>query len=122
MKSRGLWIGAGLAMLVCAVYAQVAHFEFLNYDDPEYVASPHVRAGLSLAGAAWAFTTTYAANWFPLTWISHMADRSLFGANSGSQHLMNLALHVLAMLLLFAAMWRSAFVAAVFGLHPLHIE
>ena len=114
---------------VLALYAPVARFAFLNYDDPDYVANPHVLEGLTAANLAWAFTSAYAANWIPLTWLSHMADRDLFGAQAGLHHLMNVALHALAAVLLFAAMnrmtgarWRSAFVALIFALHPLHVE
>ena len=128
-RRRNLWIYLGLAIVVLAVYSEVRHFEFLNYDDPDYVDNAHVRAGLSLANAVWAFTSTDAANWFPLTWFSHMLDRDLFGVGSGADHLMNLLLHMLSALLLFAVMkqmtgavWRSAFVALIFALHPLHIE
>ena len=126
---RWLWAYLGLVIVTFAVYSQVRHFEFVNFDDPDYVDNPHVRAGLSLAGAEWAATATDAANWFPLTWISHMLDRELFGGDSGSPHLMNVALHAIATLFLFAAMSRvtgmrsrSALVAAIFALHPLHIE
>ncbi len=64
------------------VYGQVAHFDFVNYDDPDYTTgNRHIRTGLSAANVAWAFTSTYAANWIPLTWISHMLDFQFFGGN-----------------------------------------
>jgi tetratricopeptide (TPR) repeat protein len=124
------WIYAALAVAVCAVYLQVRHFDFVNFDDPEYIGgNPHVRAGLTWAGVKWAFTSTAAANWFPLTWISNMAAYQLVGLDSGWHHLINLLLHVLASVLLLdalrrmtGALWPSVFVAFVFALHPLHVE
>jgi Tfp pilus assembly protein PilF len=112
------------------VYSQVRHFDFVNFDDPEYISgNNHVRAGLTWAGLKWAFTSTAAANWFPLTWISNMAAYRLFGLDSGWHHLINVLFHALASLLLLAALrrmtgalWPSAFVAFIFALHPLHVE
>lgn len=125
-----LWICLALAAVTLAVYAQVSHFSFVNFDDPDYVANnPHVREGLSADGVRWAFTSGDAANWFPLTWISHMMDCQLFGLNSGWHHVTNAVLHAIAVILLFLflnratrAPWPSAFVAAIFALHPLHVE
>jgi tetratricopeptide (TPR) repeat protein len=121
-----------LALLVSivAVYAQTAHFDFVNFDDPEYVAQNlHVRSGLTAPDIGWAFTSGEAANWFPVTWLSHMLDCQLFGLRSGWHHLTNVWFHALATLLLFAfldratkARWRSALVAFLFALHPLHVE
>ena len=113
-----------------AVYGQTARFDFINFDDPEYVArNAHVLGGLTASGVAWAFTSGYGANWFPLTWISHMVDVQIFGAEAGWHHLTNVALHALASVLLFLflnratrARWPSAFVAFLFALHPLHVE
>ena len=127
---RDLWICAVLFLATFAVYFQVRHHEFILYDDPDYVSdNSHVRSGLTPEGVAWAFTTGHAGNWFPLTWISHMVDCQIFGVDSGAHHLVNVLFHVLAALLLFAvlrrmtgAVWRSAFVAFLFGLHPLHVE
>jgi len=112
------------------VYSQVRQFDFLNFDDPDYVTSNnHVRAGLTWGGVAWALTSYDGANWFPLTWLSHMVDYQLFGMRSGWNHLSNALLHALASVLLFAALkrmtaarWPSAFVAFLFALHPLHVE
>ena len=91
--------------------------------------NPHVRAGLTLQGAIWAFTSSYAANWVPLTWLSHMTDWSLFGFHAGAHHLTSVLLHGLSALLLFAGLyrmtgerWPSALVAFLFALHPLHVE
>src|SRR5208282_6000361 len=89
----------------------------------------HVRAGITTEGIAWAFTSGEAANWFPVTRLSHMLDYQLFGLNGGLHHLTNVFIHALAALLLFAflyratgARWPSAFVAFLFALHPLHVE
>jgi protein O-mannosyl-transferase len=125
-----LWICLGLLAVIFAVYAQVAHFDFVNFDDPEYVLrNAHVRGGVTPGGLAWAFGSGYGANWFPLTWISHMLDVQLFGMDAGFHHLTNVLLHALASLLLFAFLRRatralvpSAFVAFLFALHPLHVE
>ena len=119
-----------LFLATAAVYSQVWHFDFVNFDDPEYVAgNRHVISGLTWEGLRWAFTSTGAANWFPLTWISNMAACQLFGAASGWHHLINVGFHVLASLLLLAALrrmtgalWPSALVAFLFALHPLHVE
>jgi protein O-mannosyl-transferase len=128
-RSNDLWFYSILAIAVLAIYSPVLHFDFISLDDPDYINNAHVIHGLSAEGFVWAFTTGYAANWFPVTWLSHMLDRQLFGSQSGLHHLTNLLLHAAATLLLFAllkritgARWRSAFVAFVFGLHPLHIE
>jgi tetratricopeptide (TPR) repeat protein len=119
-----------LLLSTLAVYSQVRSYEFVSYDDPEYVtANPNVRSGLSIHGLTWAFTTDRDGNWFPLTWLSHMADSQFFGQRSGLHHLTNVLLHTLSALLLFALLkrmtgsrWRSAAVAALFALHPLHVE
>jgi Flp pilus assembly protein TadD len=119
-----------LAAATLAVYSQAVHFDFLNYDDPAYVVNnPHVRAGLTWDGLAWAFTSFHAANWLPLTWLSHMADCQFFAMRAGWHHLTSVLIHTAAALLLFAALqrltaarWPSAFVAFLFALHPLHVE
>jgi len=108
----------------------VRRFEFVDYDDIDYISSnPHVVTGLTWDGIRWAFTAGYSANWHPLTWMSHMMDVQLFGMNAGLHHVVNLLLHVLSTLLLFGvlrrmtgAMGKSAFVAALFAVHPLHVE
>lgn len=114
------------------VYWQMQHFEFLIFDDPAYVvANPMVLKGLTLEGLKWAFTTFdyNTSNWHPLAWLSLMLDRQLYGSDSGGYHWTNLLFHMLNTLLLFALLNRmtkemvpSAFVAALFALHPLHIE
>ncbi|MGA2720922.1 MAG: tetratricopeptide repeat protein [Bryobacteraceae bacterium] len=125
-----LWIYVLLAAAVFAIYSQVVHFDFVTFDDPAYVTeNPHVQAGLSLAGAAWAFGSSAAGSWFPLTWLSHMLDCQLFGLDGGWHHFTNLWIHALSTLLWFtvlkritAARSKSALVAFLFGLHPLHVE
>ncbi len=121
-----------LATLIAtgAVYAQVARFEFVSWDDPLYVTSnAQVQGGLSAAGAAWALTSRADSNWLPLTWLSHMLDVELFGMWAGGHHITNLLLHAIDTALLFALLlaatrerFASAFVAALFALHPLHVE
>lgn len=129
-------IGALLACATFAVYWQTTRFPLINFDDPMYVTdNPNVRAGLSWATVRWAFNLGYSGNWFPLTWISHMADCQFFGMTSGDlrgtggHHLMNVLLHIASSLLLFGLLhkltrqiWASAFVAALFALHPLRVE
>jgi hypothetical protein len=123
-------VPALLAALVLAVYAQAAGFDFVRIDDEEYVVrNPAVQAGLTLDSIRWAFTATRAANWHPLTWLSHMADVTCFGPAPTAPHLVNVALHLANTLLLFAllasmtgARLRSAVVAGLFALHPLHVE
>jgi protein O-mannosyl-transferase len=128
-KTRGL-ICLALAAATIAVYWGAGGFDFVNFDDPDYVTeNPMVRRGLSLRGVIWAFTHFYASNWHPLTWISHMLDCQLFGLHAGGPHLVNVALHAANGVLLFlllqrltGAQWRSALVAGLFVLHPLHVE
>ena len=112
------------------MFGQTLHYEFTNYDDSDYVTrNAQVGRGLTWEGIAWAFTHFHAANWHPLTWLSHMLDAQLFGMNPGGHHLTNLILHSATTILLFlllrqmtGALWRSAFVAALFAVHPLHVE
>ncbi len=119
-----------LALAIVAIYAQTATHGYVAYDDDQYVyQNPWVKAGLTIPNVAWAFTTFFYANWHPLTWISYMLDFSLFGGNPGAQHLENVALHLGFTLLLFFALarmthqpWRCVLVAAIFAVHPLHVE
>ena len=121
---------AGLIAACLLVYGQVAHFDFINFDDPSYVAAnPWVRSGFTRAGAVWAVTTIDYFYWHPLTWFSHMLDCQWFGLNPGAHHLVSLGFHIVNALLVFAvfvrltgAFWRSATLATVFALHPLRIE
>jgi tetratricopeptide (TPR) repeat protein len=129
-SAPALLIYALLLLATFATYAPVRHFDFVNYDDPDYVSNnPHVREGLTSAGLRWAITSGDAANWLPLTRISEMVDVELFRLDSGMHHLVNVGFHALAAILLFAflhratrALWPSAFVAFLFALHPLHVE
>ena len=119
-----------LIMLVLAVFGQTLGFGFTNYDDPQYVmTNDRVQLGLSFEGLRWAFTSIEQANWFPLTWLSLMLDVEIAGVDPRMFHLTNLLLHVASTLLLFHlldrashARWRSAWVAALFAVHPLHVE
>jgi len=112
------------------VYAPVAHYAFLDLDDSSYISkSPHVLTGLSLHNLVWAFKDFDTFYWHPVTWISHMTDCQLFGANAGAHHLVNVAFHLANTLLLFfllfkatSAFWRSFVVAGLFALHPLNVE
>lgn len=125
-----LLLCAALALLVGADYSRVVGNHFIDYDDPAYItANPHIRAGLTLDTAIWAFTTGHRSNWHPLTWLSHALDVTLFGLDPAGHHLVSLALHaanavllLLALFLMTGAPWRSAVVAALFALHPLHVE
>jgi len=119
-----------LAGAVLLAYLQVKDFEFVTCDDDMYVYdNPMVRVGLSRAGVKWAFSAFHAANWHPLTWLCHQWDCHLFGLKPGGHHLTNLAFHIANTLLLFLFLarftqdvWPSALVAALFALHPMHVE
>jgi Flp pilus assembly protein TadD len=132
-----------LALVTLAVYLPVVRHGFIIYDDGDYVTqNKMVQGGLTLAGIQWAFTTFHSANWHPLTWLSHMTDCELFGPSAAGPHLINLLLHTANTVLLFAlwlqltrreaqtgnlppppsGLWPAAFVAALFALHPLHVE
>ncbi len=121
---------AFLALAVLAVFGQTAHFGFVNYDDPANVsANPVVAQGLSMKAVGWAFTHIQVANWIPLTTLSHILDCQLFGLRAGGHHLVNVLWHAATAVLLFlvlrlmtGSLWRSAFVAALFAVHPLRAE
>ena len=123
-------VAAGLVLAVLVVYSGVWAFGYVVYDDLAYVVdNPMVNRGLTLEGIAWAFTSSHASNWHPLTWISLMLDVSLFGVSPGASHVVNVAIHAANAVLLLAllwdltgAFWRSAAVAGFFALHPLHVE
>jgi protein O-mannosyl-transferase len=126
-----LSISAALAVLTLLIYCPTFNYPFVNYDDPVYVfKNPHVQAGLTADGVRWAFTAFDCGNWHPLTWLSLQLDVDLYGGlRPGGFHLTNVLLHVTNTLLLFlvlgrmtGAVWRSAVVAALFALHPLHVE
>ncbi len=113
-----------------AVFGQTLRYDFVNFDDDLYVYNaPAIRAGLTVKGLALAFTSPHARNWHPLTTISHMLDCELYGLKAGGHHGTNVLLHTIAVLLLFrvlrqmtGAVWKSATVAALFAVHPLHVE
>jgi len=119
-----------LGVAVLAVYAQALQCSFVSLDDPDYVTSnPDVQHGLTWHFVKWAFTTRHSANWHPLTWFSHMLDCQLYGLRPAGHHLTSLLLHLANSVLLFlllnrmtGALWRSAWVAAIFALHPLRVE
>jgi Flp pilus assembly protein TadD len=119
-----------LALLTTALYWPATHHDFVNYDDDKYVTdNHHVASGLTLENIRWAFRSGYAANWHPLTWLSHMLDCDLFGLNPWGHHLTNVLLHALNAALVFAllrrmtgATWRSLLAAALFAVHPLRVE
>jgi len=120
---------AGLIAITLAVFTQIIGHKFVYYDDQTYIVkNPHIQHGLSLGAIKWAFAG-YACNWHPLTWISHTIDYSLFGMNAGGHHAVSLLFHLANVLLLFVVLrrmtgsiWKSAFVAALFAIHPLHVE
>lgn len=128
--ARSWVIGLSLVALVAVVYGQTSGFGFVNFDDPRYVTqNAQVKAGLTWSGLIWAFNGFHVANWSPLAWLSLMADVELFGVDPGRLHLVNAALHAANAVLLFlviqaatARPWRAAFVAALFAVHPLHVE
>lgn len=123
-------IALGLALITLLLYLPTRQHEFIRLDDADYVAAnPMVQAGLSWPSVAWAFTTYHANNWHPLTWLSHMLDWQLFGANAGAHHLVNALLHSLNAALWFwfwqratKSLWPAAVIAALFAWHPLHVE
>ena len=123
-------IAGGLLVGAAILYAQLRTHLFINFDDPVYIVrNPHVLAGLTWEGVRWAFTTFYASNWHPVTWLSHMLDVTLFGRDAGKHLLMSATLHAFNAVLLFLwlrratnAVWRPAIVAALFAVHPLHVE
>ncbi len=145
-----LLISLFLVITTLGVYGQVRNHEFVDFDDDLYVTeNPHVRAGLTRESVIWAFSASHSANWHPLTWLSHMLDVELYGMNPGQHHMTNLLFHMINTLLLFfllyrmtgrgkrqeargplaprpssplASIWPSAFTAALFALHPLHVE
>jgi tetratricopeptide (TPR) repeat protein len=119
-----------LAAIIWVVFGQTLGHEFVNYDDDFYVyENPAVTRGLTLQGIIWAFTHVHCSNWHPLTWVSHMLDCQFYGLSPGGHHLTNILLHTATAILLFlilrqmtGALWRSAFVGAVFAIHPLRVE
>ena len=119
-----------LVIVTLAAYWQVLNNDFIIYDDDKYVTENiHVNRGVTFDGLTWAFTSSHSSNWHPLTWISHMIDCQLYGLNPRGHHLTSLLFHVANTLLLLlilvrmtGSLWQSSFVAALFALHPLHVE
>ena len=130
LRWKTIWICIALAVLTWAVFGQTLRYDFVNYDDPHYVyQNARIASGINLANVRWAFTHIHSENWHPLTTITHMLDCQLHGLNAGWHHFTNVLLHAIAVVLLFVALqqmtgalWRSAFVSAVFAVHPLHVE
>ncbi|MGA2151144.1 MAG: tetratricopeptide repeat protein [Geobacteraceae bacterium] len=120
----------GLIIAIFAVYLQVGNHPFLGFDDTDYITSnAHVSSGITDKNITWAFTSVDAANWHPITWLSHMVDVQFYGMNPRGHHLTNVVIHTISslflLLLLFrltGSLWQSSFVAALFALHPLHVE
>lgn len=131
-KHSGMPAGimAVLVIAVLIIYLPVHNYEFINFDDYDYVVNnPHVNSGFSFSNVYWAFSEFHSSNWHPLTWLSHMADAEFFGLAPGAHHMVNVFFHMLNTLLLFLLLqhmtgflWRAGFVAALFAVHPLHIE
>jgi protein O-mannosyl-transferase len=130
-QSNGeLFVLIGLVLICVVIYAQTVGFDFINFDDNFYVyENTVVLGGLSWSSVKWALTAFHAANWHPLTWISHMLDVRLFGAGAGAHHATNVILHVVNSFLAFivfrkmtGCFWKSAVVAALFAAHPAHVE
>lgn len=133
-QTRNQWVSLIICLLlvaaVWAVFGQTIRDQFVNFDDEDYfLGNPHVQTGLNRANMAWAFQVGYAANWHPLTWLSLMLDAQLFGPGPAGPHLTNVLLHAANAVLLFLllrrltdALWPAALVAALFAVHPLHVE
>ncbi len=119
-----------LIMVTFAVYWQVGNHEFLTYDDNSYIAeNAHVSKGMTYDNIIWAFTSVDQCNWHPVTWLSHMLDTQIYGMNPRGHHLTNVVIHCCSTIFLFfllvrltGGLWQSSFVAAMFALHPLHVE
>lgn len=128
--TRATLYALALVAVTAAVFTGALELGTIEYDDPDYVTrNPHVQAGLTWEGLRWAATSSFAANWFPVTWASHMLDHELWGDDLAGHHATSVLLHIVNTLLLFAllgratgALGRAAFVAALFALHPLHVE
>jgi len=136
-----IWLVAiGLTAATLAIYGQAPQFDFVSWDDPGYIyENPHIAQGITMESVKWAFSSGYASNWHPITWISHMVDIEMFGLERGpgesvlrgpgGHHLVSVLLHVANSLLLLwlltrmtGAFWPSALTAALFALHPLRVE
>src|SRR5262249_31592544 len=124
------WIAIALAAAVILIYAPVMNHGFITLDDPEYITeNPYIAQGFTWDAIVWAFTSGYQFYWHPLTWMTHMLDIQLFGVHAGMHHIANVLLHIANSILCFfvflrltRALWPSAFVAALFAVHPLRVE
>jgi len=120
----------GVSIIIGFSYWRLSEAEFIGYDDAAYIIeNPYIQNGLTIDGVAWAFTAVRESNWHPLTWLSHMLDVSLFGLDAGGHHIVNVLIHITNTILLSLALtaltgefWKGLIVAALFGLHPLHVE
>ena len=134
-QGNGTWktdwiVVVGLLLLCVLIYGQVVRFEFVNLDDNLYVYNnSFVTSGINSVSLKWALFAIHSANWHPLTWISHMLDVQLFGPNPGWHHLVNGVLHAANSILAYVVFkrltgcsWKSALVAALFAVHPAHVE
>jgi len=129
-RNRAVAVALGLAVLTAAVFAPVVRPVFLLIDDPgTIVENPGIRAGISVQGLVWAFRSTWGANWFPVTWLSHLLDYQLFGLDARGHYVVNLLLHSVNVALLFGLLraatgrfWPSALAAALYSVHPLRLE
>jgi protein O-mannosyl-transferase len=129
-RGRVFLVCAGLVLATAAAYQPVFKNGFVNFDDDVYVTeNSNIKNGFTWQSVSWALTSAHAENWHPLTWLSHILDYKLFGLNPAGHHLTNLMLHIINTLLLFfilqkmtGSTWPSAFVAALFAIHPLHVE
>src|SRR2546423_2645043 len=127
---RAFVLSLALILLTVLAYLPVRNNAFINFDDNQYITgNAQVKAGLSWETATWAFTTYDAANWHPLTWLSHALDYQLFGLNPAGHHFVSVLLHGLNAVLLFFVLqsltgftWRSLMMATVFAVHPLNVE
>ena len=127
---RALWIAVALTALNAFVYAQARTFAFVNWDDQSYITeNPNIPGGLTAHSVWWALTTGYSPYWHPMTWLSHLLDVQLYGLDAGPHHVTSLLIHAVTTVLIFVLFrrmtgttGRSAFVAAVFAVHPLHVE
>ena len=125
-----IFICFGLSLVVILPFYQTSQFEFVIYDDSPYILSnKNIQNGFNRTSISWAFTTLFASNWQPITWLSLMLDYKMFGTNAGGYHVTNVLIHLVNTLLLFlilnkmtGRLWQSGFVAALFAVHPLHVE
>src|SRR5215472_14786044 len=125
-----VFICLALASLVWLVFGQAIHYEFVNFDDDVYVyKNQQVTGGVTAADVHWAFTHVHSSNWHPVTWLSHILDCQVYGLNAGGHHFTSILIHAITCVSLFLLLrritgflWRSAFVAAVFAVHPLRVE